>query len=101
MPSYRRLLLYPAYGLFAGDRLIATAKAPTAEAARELFKAHNERHPDWQLEGDTVKRLGRGDDTRARIDNRDTGADTATASADSGWGDLERMAEQTRSPGYS
>lgn len=76
--KYRRLLLYPAYGLFDGDRLVATARAATAEQARQLFKEHNERHPDWQLEGDRVKRLGHGKTS-----------------------ELERLAEQTRSPDYS
>jgi hypothetical protein len=38
--SYRRVASLPAYGLYAGERLVATVRAESAEAARDIFRRH-------------------------------------------------------------
>lgn len=38
--SYRRLAELPAYGLYVGDKLVATVRAESAEVARDIFHRH-------------------------------------------------------------
>lgn len=47
---YRHLTSLPAWGLFVGDRIVASIRAEGAYAARDLFKAHG-------LEGERIRRL--------------------------------------------
>lgn len=45
--SYRKLLAMPAYGLYKGDKLVATIRAENAYQARAIFRQHD-------LSGDRV-----------------------------------------------
>lgn len=47
----------PAFGLYDGDRVVATCRAKDAPAARLVFLEHNRRQPKWVLKGDRVRRV--------------------------------------------
>lgn len=55
--SYGSVMSQPAFGLFSAERLVATCRAADAPTARFVFLEHNRRQPEWQLEGDRVRRL--------------------------------------------
>jgi metallophosphoesterase superfamily enzyme len=48
--SYGGLMKLPAWGLYVGDRLVASARAASAYDAQQLFRAHG-------LEGERVRRI--------------------------------------------
>jgi thioester reductase-like protein len=50
MPSYRRALQLPAWGLYASEQLVATVRADNAEAARQKFKKAD-------MSGERVKKI--------------------------------------------
>lgn len=55
--AYGLLMTLPAFGLFDGERLVATIRAHGIDEARVLLHAHNDRQPKWQLRGDRVRKL--------------------------------------------
>jgi hypothetical protein len=50
--SYRKLSALPAFGLYSGERLVATIRAPDALDAREIFRRHG-------FAGTRVRRIGK------------------------------------------
>jgi hypothetical protein len=57
MPSYRKKLALPAWGLYAKDgSLIATIRAPTSGRAKDVFHAYETKMPELRA-GYVIRRV--------------------------------------------